>query len=140
MHSIQYEAILWGRIGAKFVIYQNKVSGTEITNDFDALNWFHIQKIQFPMLTQFSYMIHSITPSKTENQRDFSLAGIYTESRRANIYVEMLSDLLFINRNSAVLGRNTTIDIFGRSIDAVADIVDDMESNPYAFADASDTE
>ena len=52
----------------------------------------------------------------------------------------MLSDLLFINRNSAVLGRNTTIDIFGRSIDAVADIVDDMESNPYDFADASDTE
>ena len=52
----------------------------------------------------------------------------------------MLSDLLFIKRNSATLGRNTTIDVFGGSLDAVADIVDDMDSNPDAFADASDTE
>ena len=92
------------------------------------------------MLTLFAYIIHSIAPSKTENERDFSLAGIYTASRCANISVEMLSDLIFINRKSAVLGRNTTIDIFGGSLDAVADIVDEMESNPYYFADASDTE
>ena len=52
----------------------------------------------------------------------------------------MLSDLLFINRNSAALGRNTTIDIFGGSLDSVSGIVDEMESNPYAFVDASDTE
>ena len=52
----------------------------------------------------------------------------------------MLSDLLFININSAALGRNTTIDIFGESIYAVADIVDEMDSNPYSFADASETE
>ena len=52
----------------------------------------------------------------------------------------MLSDLLFINRNSAALGRNTTIHIFGGSLDAVADIVDKIEINPDAFADASDTE
>ena len=60
--------------------------------------------------------------------------------RRANLSVEMLSDLIFINRNSADLGRNTTIDVFGGSLYAVADIVDDMESNPDAFEDASDTE
>ena len=52
----------------------------------------------------------------------------------------MLSNLLSINRNSTALGRNTTIDIFGGSLDAVADMVDEMESNPYAFANASDTE
>ena len=52
----------------------------------------------------------------------------------------MLSDLLFININSAALGRNTTIDIFWVSLDDVADMIDDMESNPDAFADASDTE
>ena len=60
--------------------------------------------------------------------------------RRAKLYVEMLSDLIFINRNSTALGLNTTIDVFGGSLDAVADIVDEMESNPDAFADASDTE
>ena len=52
----------------------------------------------------------------------------------------MLSNLLFINRNSAALGRNTTIDVFGGSLDAVSDIADEMKSNSDAFADASDTE
>ena len=121
-----YEATLLERIGTKFFTYQNKVAGTEITDDFDVLNWFQRQQIQFPMLTHFAYIIHSITPSQNENERDFSLAGIYTASRRANLSVKMLSDLLFINRNSAALGRTTTIDIFGGSLDAVADIVDEM--------------
>ena len=96
--------------------------------------------MQFPILTRFAYIIYSITPSQTENERDFSLAGIYTASRRANLSVEMLSDLLFINRNSAALVRNTTIGVFGGSLYAVSDVVDEMESNPHAFADTSDTE
>ena len=74
------------------------------------------------------------------NERDFSLAGIYTALRRANVSVEMLSEFLFINRNSSDLGRNTTIDVFGGSLDDVSNIVGEMESNPYASADASETE
>ena len=96
--------------------------------------------MQFPTMTRFAYIIHSITPSQTENERDFSLAGIYNASRRANLSVEMLSNLLFININSSDLGLNTSIDVFEGSLDSVADIFDDMESNPDAFADASDTE
>ena len=42
MHSIFSEAILLERIGAEFVTYQNMVAGTEITDDFDVLNWFQI--------------------------------------------------------------------------------------------------
>ena len=42
MDSISYEAILLDRIGAEFVIYQDMVTGTEITDDFDAMNWFQI--------------------------------------------------------------------------------------------------
>ena len=78
------------------------------------------------MLTHFTYIIHPITPLQTENEKDFSLAGIYTALQCANISVEMLSDLIFVNRNSADLGRNTTIDVFGVSLDAVADIVHQM--------------
>ena len=51
---------------------------------------------------------------------------MYTALRRANISFEILSDLLSINRNSAALGRNNTIDVFGGSLDAVADIVDEI--------------
>ena len=92
MQSLSSEAILLERIRAKFGKYQNMVAGTEITDDFDVLNWFHIQKIKFPMLTCFAYIIHSINPSQTENDREFSLAGIYTASHRANLSVEIISD------------------------------------------------
>ena len=61
-------------------------------DDFDVLNWTQIQQTQFPMLTRFAYIIHSIIPSQTANERDFSLAGIYTASCRANLSVEMISD------------------------------------------------
>ena len=115
------------------------VAGTKIPDDFDVLNCFQIHTLQLPMLIRFAYIIHSITSPQTENERDFSFAGIYTVLRLASISVEMLSYLLFINRNSAALGRNTTIDIFGVSLDDMAYIVDEMESNPDAFADASDT-
>ena len=46
MHYPSAEEIFLERIGAKFVIYQNTVAGTEITDDFDVLNWFHIQKMK----------------------------------------------------------------------------------------------
>ena len=51
----------------------------------------------------------------------------------------MLYGLLFININSSALGRNTPIGFFRGSLDAAADIVDEIESNPDYFADASDT-
>ena len=46
MHSLSSEDILLERIRAKFVVYQNMVSETEITDDFDVLNWFQIQQIK----------------------------------------------------------------------------------------------
>ena len=96
--------------------------------------------MKFPILTRFKYIIHSITPSKTENKGYFSLSGIYTTLRCANRSIELLSDLIFMKINSSVLGRNTNIGVFGVSLDDMADIVDEMEINPDIFADASDTE
>ena len=52
----------------------------------------------------------------------------------------MIFDFIFINRNSAALGHNNLIDVFGGSLDTMLGIVDDMESNLDAFAGASDTE
>ena len=40
MHSLLSEAILLDRNGSKFVIHQNTVAGTEITDNFGFLNWF----------------------------------------------------------------------------------------------------
>ena len=140
MHYISDEATLLERIGAEFVIYQKTVAWKEITDDFDVLNWFQIQQIKFSILTCFAYIIHSVTSLQTENERDFSLSGIYNALSLDNISVEMLSALLFINRNSTYLGRNTPIDVFGVSLYAVSKMVDEMEINLDAFADAIDTE
>ena len=46
----------------------------------------------------------------------------------------------FININSTESVCNTYFGVFGISLDAVANIVDDIESNPDAFAYASDAE
>ena len=85
-------------------------------------------------------MIHSITILQFEDKIDFSLAGIYTAKIHANLSHEIISDLLFINRNRTALVRNTNIDVFRGSLDAVANIVDEMERNSDAFADTIDTE
>ena len=69
MQYLLYEAIPLERIGAEFFIYQNTVAGTEITDNFDVMNWFQVQQIKFPVLTRFPYIINSITPLQTENER-----------------------------------------------------------------------
>ena len=51
----------------------------------------------------------------------------------------MISDLLLIDKNSISSVHNTHIDIFGVSLDTVADIVYDTESNQDDFSDASYT-
>ena len=78
------------------------------------------------MLTRFTYIIHSVTPSKTKNQRYFSLAGTYTASLCAKISVEMIYGFIFININITALGRNNLTGFFIVSLDAVADIFDEM--------------
>ena len=63
-----------------------KASGT-VTN---VLGWYQEIKLQFPMLARFATMIFSIPPSWAENERDFSLAGLFTGSNCARILVDML--------------------------------------------------
>ena len=49
--------ILEGKIlylNNKFFIYQNTVSGTEITDSFYVMNWYQIQQMKPPMLTRFA--------------------------------------------------------------------------------------
>ena len=67
MHYLPSEEIILESIDDKFVIYQNAVTGIEITDDFGVMNWFQIQQIKFPMLTWFAYIIHSIIPLQNEN-------------------------------------------------------------------------
>ena len=89
-------------------------------------------------MNPFTYVIHSITPLQTENERYSSLADIYTASCHDNISIEMVSDFIFINRNRTFLIPNTPIDVFGGLLDAMANIFDETEIKPDVFLDASD--
>ena len=72
--------------------------------------------------------------------KDDSHLQAYLLHRAVPIYLLKYSPICFSSTDSAALCRSTTIDIFGGSLDAVADIVDEMESNPDAFTDAIGTE
>ena len=96
--------------------------------------------MKLPMLTRPNLPTLFI-PShlqKPKNDRDFSVAGIYTALLCTNISVEMLSGLLLIDISITVSVFNTPIDFFGESVNTVFDIVDDMDINLDAFTDASD--
>ena len=134
------EEILLDSIDTEFATYQNAVTGTEITDDFDVLHWFHKKQMKLTILTCFAYIIHSITPLKYGNEIDLSLTGIYTASYHDNTLVEIRSDLISTNRNSTDSGRNTPIDVFGISLEDVANIVDKVDRNSDAFVDTSDTD
>jgi hAT family C-terminal dimerisation region len=65
----------------------------------DVLSWYETVKVQIPRLYRFAQIIFSIPPTQIQNERDFSLAGVFTRARRASMTNVMLSNLLFINQN-----------------------------------------
>ena len=88
------------------------------------------------MLVYFSNMIFSITPSQAKNERDFSLASVFTGSNRARMSVYMLSKLIFINRNSIVIHTKHTTDVFQVPVEDLNKVTDLMGG--YLEAEAYD--
>ena len=73
-----------------------------------------------PMITQIATII--CIP------RDFSLAGVFAQSRRATVPVEMISNLLFLNENANVVDTLTEEDLFSGSLgedhDKMVDVIE----------------
>ena len=61
---------------------------------------------QLPLLTIFFEITFSIVPTQVENERDFSIAGIFNRVRRASMSMETLATLTFINKNLNVNEEN----------------------------------
>ena len=57
-------------------------------------------------------MVFAILPSHTKNEREFYIDGDFIGSKCARMSVYMLSELIFINRNTIGIQPNQTIDIF----------------------------
>ena len=76
------------RVGQEFRTFRTSVNSIgKVTN---ILEWYQERKLQFTMLAWFSTLIFDIPPSQAKNERDFSLAGVFTGSNRARILVETL--------------------------------------------------
>ena len=76
------------RVDQEFWTFRAAVKASrKVTN---VLGWHQERKTQFTMLARFATMIFDIPPSRAENEKDFSLDGVFTGSNRARILVDML--------------------------------------------------
>jgi hAT family C-terminal dimerisation region len=70
--------------------------------DIDVLTWYESIKHQVPQMYRLAKIVFAIPPTQIQNERDFSLAGVFTRARRASMTNAMLADLMFINQNRSV--------------------------------------
>ena len=83
----------------------------------------------YPVLHAYMFLHFNflILPPQEKNKRDFSLAGVLTVSKRASISVDILSKIIFINRNSIVIQSNQTTDVFQGQVEDLNIVTDLME-------------
>ena len=76
------------------------------------------------MLKSLATIIFEIPLYQVENEIYFSLDGIFTSSHRANLSIDIIGNLLFINRNLDLWNPTPkkTLDIFSASIEPLKDI------------------
>ena len=92
------------------------------------------------MLACFATIIFAIPHSQAKNERDFSLSGVFTVSKSERMSVDMLSKIIFVNRNSIGLQHNQTTDIFQGSVEDLNKVIEKMEGGLEAEADDDDDE
>ena len=73
------------RVSQKFGNFGGYLKGSGTLTD--VLGWYHERQLQFPMLARFSTVNFDILPSQAENERDFSLYGVFTRSNRVRMLV-----------------------------------------------------
>ena len=89
------------------------------------------------MMHIFHKIIQCIPPAQIENERDFSVAGSFGRAKRASMTVDMLSTLVFINRNlnwsEECASYSTMVELFNKNdsayFDKVAEKVDEVVEN-----------
>ena len=81
------------------------------------------------MLSFLATIIFSIALSQAENEREFSLSGIYSSALHSRLSVDTISSPLFNESNSRVNPPEEYIDLFEGSTEYIQHQIDDMESS-----------
>ena len=88
------------RVESEFKVFCNAEAAHTAINNEDVLTWYKENQNQFPMLSCLATIFFSIPPPQAENERNFSLAEIYSSTIHTRMSVDMILSLLFINRHS----------------------------------------
>ena len=72
----------------------------------DPLSWWKVNGSRFPHLERLAKRYLAIPATSTPSERVFSVAGIVVDKRRAALTPEMIDALVFLNKNSFMLGLN----------------------------------
>ena len=102
--------------------------GLDLKEEVDVLTWYESIKYKAPQIYRIATYIFSVPPTQIQNERDFSLAGVFGQARRASLFVQMLSDLLFISQNTDTCSILKNIDLFHCNLNSVDDgLFDEVE-------------
>ena len=115
------------RVAQEFRKFWADVKASGTVND--VLGWYQEIKLQFTILARFATMIFDIPTSQTENERDFSLASVFTGYNRTRMLVYMLSKCIFINRNSIGIQINKITDVFLGPVEDLYKVIEKWRNN-----------
>jgi hAT family C-terminal dimerisation region len=116
------------QVKVEFATLRTEARQSSTAEKGDVLLWYKRREAILPKLSRFARIIFSIPPSQIDNERDFSIAGVFARARRASLSVSTLSNLLFINKNTDVASELQNIDLFTGSLESVDDeIIDEVE-------------
>ncbi len=111
------------RVRAEFKVYRTEAKRYNPNTD-SVLDWYKDRQTLLPMMSSFAAILYSIPPSQIENERDFSLAGVYGCARRSSMSIQMLSSLLFLNKNTSLFSTNP----FEESTEVLEEYMEDVET------------
>ncbi len=78
-----------------------RLEAQNVSLKVDPLVWWKDNEQNFPHVGKVARIVLSISASEIENERDFSIAGVFSRARRASMSVANIAQLTFINKNSS---------------------------------------
>lgn len=88
---------MFDRIENEIMVYENLT--VPLSDEFDVLNWWEVNKQQFPLLGNLSKRVFAIPASSAPSERVFSGARNLITDKRSQLSPSIVNDLMIVNRN-----------------------------------------
>lgn len=88
---------MFDRAENEIMVYENLT--VPLSDEFDVLSWWEVNKLQFPLLGNLSKRIFAIPASSAPSERAFSGARNLITEKRSQLSPHIVNDLMVVNRN-----------------------------------------